>query len=107
MDIGVLKDDDDFDVAIGFKNIFAVGVVVVFLVDDFLVLFVVAALVPRPLGCIVVDPNVSDGFVVNDDKIVAAVLSVIAAFTGTIGFFVVDPTLVMVVAGIVVVAFLL
>ena len=41
----------------------------------------------------------------NDDKIV--VLSVIAAFTGTIGFFVVDPTLVMVVAGIVVVAFLL
>ena len=105
MDIGVLKDDNDFDVAIGFKNIFAVGVVVVFLVDDFLVLFVVAAVVPRPLGCFVVDPNVSDGFVVNDDKIV--VLSVIAAFTGTIGFFVVDPTLVMVVAGIVVVAFLL
>ena len=105
MDIGVLKDDNDFDVAIGFKNIFAVGVVVVFLVDDFLVLFVVAAVVPRPLGCFVVDPNVSDGFVVNDDKIV--VLSVIAAFTGTIGFFVVDPTLFMVVAGIVVVAFLL
>ena len=117
MGIGVVKDDADaadFDVAIGFKIIFAVGIVdvvaVVCLVDDFLVLFVVAFGLD-PLGIFVVDPSIDaviivtavvtgplgtfvngDGFVVNDDVMVVAVIVVISVVTGPLGTFVGDPT---------------
>ena len=82
MGIGVVKDDADaadFDVAIGFKIIFAVGIVdvvaVVCLVDDFLVLFVVAFGLD-PLGIFVVDPSID------------AVIIVTAVVTGPLGTFV-------------------
>ena len=120
MGIGVVKDDADaadFDVAIGFKIIFAVGIVdvvaVVCLVDDFLVLFVVAFGLD-PLGIFVVDPSIDaviivtavvtgplgtfvngDGFIVSlVDVDVVAVPLVVAVVNGTLGTFVVDPAIV-------------